>query len=160
MNKTDLAYMAGFFDGEGCVQIHRGFVENKQIKYWLEITIVQAKEEGKQICEWFEFNFGGNSFKRKREREIYVWKIGARKAYNFLKQIYFYLRIKKKQVELVLEFQEKLNKNGRKMGSFRDKRIHGYSDFEKIERFCYFETIKQEITFLKGRKIQKVNWMK
>ena len=57
MKKGDLIYAAGFFDGEGCISIHRQI--NKYLGYYFRVIVGQSGNKGKQICEWFRVNFGG-----------------------------------------------------------------------------------------------------
>ena len=57
MARLDLAYMAGVFDGEGCITINC----NRK-GYKVECLVVTA---GAYIPTLFHFNFGGNLRKRK-----------------------------------------------------------------------------------------------
>ena len=146
MNEYDLVYMAGFFDGEGCVSI--GYRKSRNyLQYQMKTITSQAKEEGKQICEWLKINFKGVVSSKKKLKEYhssrYEWVLMSKQAYNFLKQIYPYLKIKKKQVKLAIEFQEILS-------NYRGKNY--FSDIERIEKCSYFETVKQEMHFFNSSK--------
>jgi len=54
--------------------------------------------------------------------------------------VYPYLRIKKEEAELAMEFAEKTS-------SYRGNNCP--SEIERIEKFSYYETAKQEMHFLK-----------
>lgn len=143
MNKTDLAYMAGFFDGEGCIVIGFRLMHNC-ISYRLCVDIGQIGKTGKEILNLFHDNFKGkvNLIKRRyNQRSYYKWSSHCRQTYQFLKQIYPYVKVKRKQVQLAIEFQELLM-NGK---------THWLSESEKIEKHSYRETVKQEISFLNNK---------
>lgn len=139
-NKIDLAYIAGFFDGEGCIVINRCIGEG-WIQYSLVVNITQSGRKGKQLLEKFKLNFKGQIYRKEKEQEWhrfrYVWRTALGTAAIFLKQLLPYLKMKKLQAELGIGLQENKNSPGR-----------SYLDDEKIIKYCYFETIKQEIMFL------------
>jgi hypothetical protein len=152
MKKTDLIWLAGFFDGEGCISIVTAIEKQKKrhvLRYRLIVELSQAKKEGKQICEWCAINFKGTVHEIPK-REIqhlpkWRWIIRHTQARDFLKQIYPYLKLKKKHVKLAFEMQKELSKNRYKSHP---------SEIEKIEKYSYYEVMKQEMGFLnvKGRK--------
>ena len=157
MNEYDLVYMAGFFDGEGHICIGRGrrlCRGHYYLCYQLEAGIAQSGKKGKLICEWFKSIFNGYIKQNGQIRNKYSWnwKVSSNQALLFLKQIYPYLKIKKEQANLALEFQEKRYK-------YEKKKKNWFSEFDQIERFSYFETVKREIQFLNGRIFKEVSWM-
>jgi len=113
MKKTDLAYLAGIFDGEGSIVIHK----NKPIKrmvnptYVIEANVYNTNE---WIIRQFHFSFGGGVHLQKRQMPsthsgkcpIWVWQISANKALPFLKTLLPYLKLKRGQVEIAIKFQE------------------------------------------------------
>lgn len=158
MNEYDLVYMAGFFDGEGCISVSRSRKKTNNklyLKYYITLTVGQSGEQGKKICEWIQDIFGGKVFESHRNRHLFdsslewVWA-ATQKPHIFLKQILPYLKIKKKQAELAIEFQKQSNKY---IGKSRP------SDIEKIEKYSYYETVKREMSFLNNRKVKEVSWM-
>lgn len=142
MNKIDLAYVAGFFDGEGCIVISFNLIHNC-ISHKLCVDIGQIGNAGKEILSSFYNNFKGKVklVKRGYKRPYYRWGVESRQAYNFLKQIYPYVKLKKERIQLAIEFQEIL------MGG----KTHWLSESEKIEKHSYRETAKQEISFLNNK---------
>jgi len=138
MNEYDLVYAAGFFDGEGSIDISNRKEKNR-IRYILQVRVGQSKEVGKQICNWLQLNFDGYIFSRDREKNIeYLWTVTAQKAFKFLSQIYPYLKGKKNQANLAIEFAQEMNKNLGKPW--------------QLEKYSYYETAKQEMHFLNGTK--------
>lgn len=108
ITQMEMSYLAGIFDGEGCITINQN-----QKGYKLECLLVTA---GSYIPNLFQFTFGGSLRKRKqntdkRWHDYYRWQISSRQALSFLKVITPYLRLKKPQAELAIKFQERLSAN-------------------------------------------------
>lgn len=95
-------YMAGFFDGEGCIRINKRIKKEKYTEHSVFITIGQ--KDG-AIIDWVVENFGGGSYLIKRDGS-YVWTATNKIAFNVLKRITPYLKYKKPQAEIALEFFE------------------------------------------------------
>lgn len=112
---TDLAYAAGFVDGEGYVSVKRaGYLrEGWSRHYRLYISVANTNP---LVIDWFKAKFGG-SIKRATKREnpthkpCYSWIISAKSGALFLKLITPYLIIKKTQAELCLTFQTTIRKD-------------------------------------------------
>jgi hypothetical protein len=138
MKKEILSYVAGFFDGEGCISIHRQI--NKYLGYYFRVIIGQSGDRGEQICEWLKANFGGVVHIKKQS---WTWEMSSCQACEFLKQIYPYLKIKKDRADIVFEFQ--------KISSRNKSNTHPL-DAEKIEKYSYYETVKQEMHFLNSNR--------
>lgn len=139
MKKEDLIWLAGFFDGDGSIFIE--IFSGKYLRYDLKIAIGQSGKLGKLLCKQLKFNFKGNTYEETRKnykKNFYVWRCRGLRAHKVLCQILSYLKIKKEQANLGIEFWE-----------IHSSRKYNYlSDSEKIIKFCYGETIKQEISFL------------
>lgn len=66
LTQTELAYWAGFFDGEGCIQINKRFCkERKSFRY---VLIVEASNAVKAVIEDMRTAFGG-SIKTNKNRK-------------------------------------------------------------------------------------------
>jgi len=97
-----LSYMAGFFDGEGCIGILKRQRKGWNIEYFVQISIGQM-DGG--IMDWVVENFRGHLHQVKRDNS-YFWIISNKEAYLFLKEITPYLKYKKPQAEVALDFYE------------------------------------------------------
>jgi hypothetical protein len=97
-----LSYMAGFFDGEGCIGILKRKRKDWNIEYFVQISVGQ-KDGG--IMDWVVENFKGHLHQIKRDNS-YFWIISNKEAYLFLKEITPYLKYKKPQAEVALDFYE------------------------------------------------------
>lgn len=95
VSEADLAYMAGFFDGEGCIGIYMR-------KAWTgQVTVSQIDTD---VLDDFMV-LSGNVFVTKVNGGYvsnYTWY--GRSAIKVVKALYPYLRVKKDQAELFLEY--------------------------------------------------------
>ncbi len=112
INPLDASYIAGFLDGEGSIMlISRGNCSwGSSIS--LRVTIAQS-EKSKFILNWITGITGiGNSIISKARKEAHdhgwAWECNADAAESFLRQLLPFLRIKKEQARLGIEFHSKL----------------------------------------------------
>jgi len=102
MKKTDYAYIAGLFDGEGCIHISK----RKSGYYQLRIVVSNTNE---MIIRWLGFAFTGCVWGKKpkgNRRASWTWGVSDRKAEAFLKLIHPYLILKKPEAELAFKFMQ------------------------------------------------------
>ena len=99
---VDLAYMTGFFDGEGCV-----YIRKEKHGYYIVVTIQQINREP---LEKIRRAYGGSLLYRQekgRKRGIHILRIQTQQAISFLSDIQRYLLVKQREVELTLCFSER-----------------------------------------------------
>ena len=105
-----LAYAAVIIDGEGCICLSHQSTKKNRLGYSIVLR-VQVSNTSEWLCNWLQFQFGGSvgtlEEATTRHKKCYQWYIAARKAYAFLGEITPYLRIKRPQAELALEFQRR-----------------------------------------------------
>lgn len=106
INKSDAIYLAGIFDGEGCVTL--GKMENYKTTYCLNVNVTNTNQ---LLLEWIKETVGkGGVYKKTRENDYwkdnYVWKINGSLAVSFLKVIYPYLKVKRIQCDIAFKFGE------------------------------------------------------
>jgi hypothetical protein len=102
LTKEERAYMAGFFDGEGCVSI-------STVKDAQHICVLTISQKRMAILSWFHDIFGGSLFVRRRmqkqETRLGVWSTGdANTIRVFHRIVKPYLRVKAEEFELVVAF--------------------------------------------------------
>lgn len=102
--KLDRRYVAGYLDGEECIRAT--LAKNKKNACGLHVFITNTHLP---TLEVFEQQFGGKTSLRtkpnKKHRTQYQWRISSRKVIkNFLSFVLPYLREKKPQAELALQF--------------------------------------------------------
>jgi hypothetical protein len=117
----DNAYMAGFFDGEGYIGLLKRLRKGKYTEYFLQMAIGQ--KDG-AVMDWVKGCYGGHIHKVKRDGS-YFWIASNKSAYEILKRITPYLKYKKPQAILALEFFE---------GFTRTNRALPPEEFERRER--------------------------
>jgi len=107
--KSRLAYLAGFFDGEGCITIqHR---RNGKGKFYHQLW-VSVVNTNRYSLEVFRFTFGGRIYSQPRPQSkphwkaSWVWQISDRHACECLKSLLPYLLQKQPQAQVAIEFQE------------------------------------------------------
>lgn len=100
----DLAYIAGFVDGEGSVTI-----VNTHGQLALRVCVVQTD---KDVLEWIRavLDCGGSISTRSRKgslgkKTLYVLQWGGASAGRVLEQVLPYLRVKRGKAEVGLQFQ-------------------------------------------------------
>ena len=110
ISERDKVYIAGLFDGEGHVFITEDMRPN--YKTSLHILRTGVTNTYKPVIEWLFSIYPTTISKRVRHKNhptwkpCYFWEASSKKALYFLKSIYPYLKIKKEQVRLAIEFQE------------------------------------------------------
>lgn len=109
MKKEDLAYTAGIIDGEGCIGLHKRGSRNG---VYLSVSVGITDE---WMCQWLKFAYGGGVYiyysKNPKWKNHWEWSVAGKRALDFLKLIYPYLRLKKPQAEIAIKFQEeKINR--------------------------------------------------
>jgi len=102
-NEREVAYIAGFFDGEGCVEIQTG-VGRGRLGCALRIDINNVFPESLRLCQRI---FGGKIRLAKRtgnRSDIHRWQLNGKKAEAFLGVILPYLILKKEEATLGISF--------------------------------------------------------
>ncbi len=97
---SQLAYLAGFFDGEGCVSI----TKNGSV----DLRIVNTN---KSVLEEFKDRFGGSvtSRKQRTNKNQYVWCIYGIEAVVASQLLFTHSRDKAEQLIAVIEYFDKRN---------------------------------------------------
>lgn len=104
-----IAYMAGIVDGEGALTIgsySKGPTGNPW--YCTYLTISSTDE---LLIDWLVSNFGCHKMKYTRaqmaencQRQVYRWQCGGDRLYHICELILPYSVIKKRQIEIIMEF--------------------------------------------------------
>lgn len=101
MNNVDLAYTAGFFDGEGCVTWQKTKRKSGKIYKLIRIDIGQVD---RSFLDWCQKHFGGsittrNANRHRSKHENYQWTLTGDNACIFLNKIIPFLRQKQKHAQ-------------------------------------------------------------
>jgi hypothetical protein len=102
----ELAYLAGFFDGEGCITIAR----IGKISYVLLVTISQRKDCSK-VLELFKNRFGGSIVTQKVTKyvthdsnDVHRYNLTGKAAADLLEVLLPLLIVKKAQAKMGIAF--------------------------------------------------------
>ena len=106
MKITDIAYVAGLFDGEGYVDIYQATQSKASKSPSLMLRVIISQKDG-AVMIWLEEKFGGYvRMDRRKDSWIYRWDIRSQQAKKFLELILPFLKVKDEQVKLAIEFEE------------------------------------------------------
>lgn len=105
MSKVELAYIAGFFDGEGSVGVYPA---SGKRSHHLRVQLVQnVTPESTELFHELSLKYGGSisTVTKKPTRPTYNWQINSLRAVVFLLDVLPYLRLKQRQAEIALTWQ-------------------------------------------------------
>jgi hypothetical protein len=107
MDKELFAYLAGFVDADGSINISSGSAKATCV------FKLNVYNRDRKIINLFAKTFGGKGKIRKRRnpnnrnwRPCYEWTLSANQAYEAIQGLKPFLRIKRKQADLGCELQE------------------------------------------------------
>jgi len=107
---AELAYVAGFFDGEGCITI-----STKKNTNYFRLT-VQISQTDLSVLEWIASRFGGSVHNHGKQKErckkTWIWFIGSFQAHEFLRVIRPYLIVKAERADIAMMFRETMCEQG------------------------------------------------
>jgi len=109
MEDTIRAYIAGLIDGEGCITITRRKVKRLKTDNWFYEPQVIVSNTDKRLSDFLLDLCGGwvatvTKTQKECHKPSYHWKITGDNMRRLLKDIIPYLRIKKEQARIVLQF--------------------------------------------------------
>ena len=113
-NKIDRRYLAGLFDGEGCIYYNKKSNYKRKRDTWINICI-SISNTYKPLMERLHNEFGGHlrtriskyQFESGRYRKTgYEWVLCNTKAENFLRECLPYLIIRKERAEIALSIRK------------------------------------------------------
>lgn len=141
ISETDKAYAAGFFDGEGCVDIrYRTTHGGKYERFELRITIPQIAVD---VLLWMQAKFGGlvdihGGPKCSR------WLMTGREAAQFLATVMPYLNVKRTQAETAIQFAATFPKKRKSNGRAGFERVSPQVREQRLECFLRLREIRKE----------------
>ena len=114
MSRIDLAYIAGFVDGEGCIGLSQRCGKNRYHTY---IRIANTKIT---VLKYIKNYFGYGSIQLANTtyrtspncKPCYYYQVTCRNASDMASKLIPYLKLKKRQAELITEFQGRIKSLG------------------------------------------------
>lgn len=148
LSETEKAYLAGLFDGDGCIVIRK----QKQYAYPGRIQHVMCAiltMSDKPILEFWVNKFGIGSVAKLKDkrarRSVYQWRLSAKNADSMLRIIYPYLMVKKDQADLAFKFRETIGASSNK------------SKYKSKELWQHTLDIREEL-MLELRELKKTDY--
>ena len=102
LNQTSRAWIAGLFDGEGCVTTQKG-KHGPRVRVVLGMT---HKETVKKLHNYFGGSFREVIRNNDKHKNYFVWTITPPRCYSFLEAIEPFSVTKKRQIQVGLKFKE------------------------------------------------------
>lgn len=145
LEKLSLEYIAGLFDGEGCIGLYRSkggtrdfrFTDESKLKPPSWIRVVTIAGTYLPTLKIFKQMFGGrvrqvkSANSEKNLKTTYEWIIGAKKdIINFLETIAPFLQEKKVQAILMLDFVKSVPLD-------HDKGFRIMEELKKLKKVSY-----------------------
>ncbi len=148
-NTSKYAYVAGLIESDGSITITQKRYGKEASNYFLRVTFSQ--KDGRMV-DWLLGAIGGSAYlhyKTREKREAYHhWSIQHNQAKELLKKILPFLIMKKRQAEIGVQFQERVNVAVRKLQRNEKGQVLPNSvtlgEHEMNERKKLFEELKAE----------------
>jgi hypothetical protein len=126
-----IAYLAGFFDGEGCVHVSMPDAKNR-----MHLTVQVSNTNYDPLVGYMVLwggrivngGQGGNGGKK----DVYSWRLHANDAQRVLKDLAPYLIVKKRAAELGIRFQDLMQGDNSMKKLNHPRREEIYSERKKI----------------------------
>jgi len=137
----ELAYVAGFFDGDGCVCVQNEIQKDFRIAR-ITASIANTNVE---IIKYLKKRFGG--YVKIRElpsgKTLGTWMLSCKAAVEFLEQIMPFMRIKKEQAELACKLYAISNRRNRTLSRNKKGQFNPISQADRKEMNRLRQKIKE-----------------
>ena len=156
MTVEELAYIAGFLDGDGCVMLQLVSRRDYVLGYQIRASVVfYQKQQNRHFLEWLKEQLLYGYIRNRNDGMSEYTIVGVTPVTNILKMLFPHLRLKKKQAEVCFSVLEQMPGNGQKM----DAKLL-YRLALKVDKFAILNyskkrtnTSKQVENFLKSHKL-------
>lgn len=149
MRKEELAYWAGFLDGEGHIELaHTNpATYSPHGRYMFQVWIDQWTDSPDVLFAELLHNFGGRVIAHKKVGNSFRWYISGKNGRQFLEALLPYLRDKRRVAELGIALQKR-------MDTYRSKKgTHRLPESEILARDAI---LKEYFSLVKGNKPKRI----
>ncbi len=136
--QTDLAYIAGFLDGDGCITVQIKKAKNRPNGWRLMFTICFYQDtRHEKTLFWIKEKLGIGYISRRNDRMTELRINGYEQVRNILQNIYPYSKFKKKQIESILKILKIIQKGKSLVSLSRKDRIFIANEITKARSENY-----------------------
>lgn len=149
MTNVSLAYWAGFFDGEGHIELaHTNPTGSKPYgQYTFQLWIDQWTNSPQLVFSELLGTFGGRVIAHKPAANKFRWYISGPNGRSFLEALLPYLRKKKEAAKLGIELQKRMQLN---RGARRSARL------DEAEIYARDEILKKYYALFEGNRPKRI----
>lgn len=128
MEKEDLAYIAGFLDGDGCIMLQLIFRHDYVLGYQIRASVVfYQKQQYVSFLEQLKSRLMAGYIRVRNDGMAEYTIVGPKPVYNLLKDLQPYLQLKRRQADLALSVLAKMP-TGRAMNAVTLLKLAGEID--------------------------------
>lgn len=110
LTTTQAAYLAGFIDGDGSIIAQLVFRKDYVLKYQIRVSVLFIQKKKRvYFLNQLQDEIGTGVVRDRGDGIAELSLVGVNTVYPFLKQIQPFLRIKRKQANLVIQIIDQLN---------------------------------------------------
>mgnify|MGYP001571827042 CR=1 FL=1 len=150
IEQKELAYYAGLFDGEGCIHIARIHTQKRRLTYQL---VCRVSMYSLSVLQGLRSRFGGSIYYEKKHPTsnkyglLWSWSLFSRGAGAFLNEVEPYLKIKKTQAKLALQFQANKHNGAHKKAWGNTAKTEGELATEEAQ-YILMCNLKKEFSYV------------
>ncbi len=112
LTELDLAYMAGFIDGDGCINCQIIRRQDYKLKFQIRFSLtVYQKTKRHWVVIWFDKKIGLGTVRKRSDGMSEYSLVGPHSVKNVLIALLPFLKVKRRQALLVIEMINNLSKN-------------------------------------------------
>lgn len=116
MTKEEIAYIAGFLDGDGCVMLQLVYRKDYSLGYQIRASIVfYQNQKYTFFLNWLKGKFQYGYIRNRGDGMSEYTIVGVKPVLKVLKLVSPYLKIKTKQAEIAIKVLRQMPGSGRKM---------------------------------------------
>ena len=116
MTKEELAYIAGFLDGDGCAMLQLVYRHDYVFGYQIRASIVfYQKTQYEDFLWWLKQKLSDGYIRKRNDGMSEYTIVGVGPVSRVLKLLYPYLRLKNKQAQLALNVLAKMPGKGKRI---------------------------------------------
>ncbi len=135
LNISDLAYIAGLIDGEGCI-----YVTNRKSRGRYTMSAgLNISSTTKNLIEWLHEVTGIGSItcqKRNQDRwkPMYKWNVAIVPSANLLSKLETFLKIKQKQANLLIELKDIKSKSSTNFKNEYSRQLEIFTEMKNLNK--------------------------